>query len=109
MVFCRWKFPGLDQDLVLPFDAFIMELATVMTVNEISALVGEHDIRLWRIIKHYVNQARAKIESQINNGILEGINSVVQTVKRKARGFRNIDNFITAIYLKCSKLKFDLP
>jgi transposase len=49
------------------------------------------------------------IESRINNGILEGINSVIQTVKRKARGFRNVNNFITAIYLKCSKLEFNLP
>jgi transposase len=58
--------------------------------------------RHWQGIMQYVT-------SKINNGILEGINSVIQTVKRKARGFRNTKNSITAIYLKCSKLDFDLP
>jgi PAS domain-containing protein len=29
--------------------------------------------------------------------------------KRKARGFRNLNNFMTAIYLQCGKLDFDLP
>jgi len=58
--------------------------------------------RHWQGIIHY-------IQSRINNGILEGLNSIVQTIKRKARGFRNVNNFITAIYLKCGKLEFDLP
>ena len=58
--------------------------------------------RNWRGIIQYT-------QTRINNGILEGINSVIQTVKRKARGFRNVDNFITAIYLRCGKLEFDLP
>jgi len=56
----------------------------------------------WRGIMQY-------IQSRINNGILEGINSIIQTIKRKARGFRNVRNFVTAIYLKCGKLQFDLP
>jgi len=57
--------------------------------------------RNWQGIMQYIT-------SKINNGILEGKNSVIQTVKRKARRFRNTKNFITAIYLKCSKLDFDL-
>ena len=58
--------------------------------------------RNWQGIMQYIT-------SRINNGVLEGINSVIQTVKRKARGFRNVKNFITAIYLNCSKLEFNLP
>ena len=58
--------------------------------------------RNWQGIMQYIS-------SKINNGILEGINSIIQTVKRKARGFRNVNNFITAIYLRCSKLEFNLP
>jgi len=56
--------------------------------------------RHWLGIMQYV-------QSRINNGILEGINSVVQTIKRDARGFRNTENFITAIYLNCGKLTYD--
>jgi transposase len=47
--------------------------------------------------------------SRINNGILEGINSLVQAAKARARGYRSTRNFITMIYLLAGKLKFDLP
>lgn len=49
------------------------------------------------------------IESKISNGILEGINSKIQLVKRRARGYRNIQNFINMIYFTSAKLKFDYP
>lgn len=49
------------------------------------------------------------IESKINNGILEGINSKIQLAKKRARGYRNITNFINMIYFTCGKLKFDYP
>src|SRR5664279_1752887 len=42
--------------------------------------------------------------SQINNGILEGINSLVQAAKAKARGYRSIRNFASIIYLIAGKL-----
>jgi transposase len=47
--------------------------------------------------------------SQITNGILEGINSLVQAAKARARGYRSERNLITMIYLLAGKLKFDLP
>lgn len=49
------------------------------------------------------------IESRINNGILEGLNSKIQLAKKRARGYRNIKNFINMIYFICGKLKFDYP
>lgn len=49
------------------------------------------------------------VESHITNGILEGINSKVQLAKRRARGYRNINNFINMIYFLCGKMKFDYP
>lgn len=42
--------------------------------------------------------------SQINNGILEGINSLVQAAKAKARGYRSNRNFASIIYLVAGKL-----
>ena len=38
--------------------------------------------------------------SRLTSGTMEGINSRVQEVKRRARGFRNIHNFIAMIYLE---------
>jgi transposase len=49
------------------------------------------------------------VESRITNGILESINSKIQLAKRRARGYRNINNFINMIYFLCGKLKFDYP
>ena len=48
-------------------------------------------------------------ETQISNGILEGINNKIQLAKRRARGYRCMDNFINIIYFLCGKLKFDYP
>ena len=49
------------------------------------------------------------IESRINNGILEGLNSKIQLAKKRARGYRNVTNFINMVYFICGKLKFDYP
>ncbi|MCX6639358.1 MAG: transposase, partial [bacterium] len=39
----------------------------------------------------------------------EGINSLVQAARTKARGYRTVEYFITMIYLIAGKLKFSLP
>lgn len=49
------------------------------------------------------------IESKVNNGILEGLNSKIQLAKKRARGYRNTQNFINMIYFICGKLKFNYP
>jgi transposase len=48
-------------------------------------------------------------ESRVSNGILEGINSLVQAAKARARGYRTARNLITMIYLIAGKLDFSLP
>lgn len=47
--------------------------------------------------------------SKITNGILEGINSLVQAARHRAKGYRSIEYFKTIIYMITGKLKFDLP
>lgn len=47
-------------------------------------------------------------ESRINNGILEGINSIVQAVKARARGYRTMQNFSNIIYLLKGDLNFSI-
>jgi len=56
----------------------------------------------WSGIIHFV-------ESNITNAILESINSKIQLAKRRARGFRNIKNYINMIYFLCGKLTFSYP
>jgi len=48
-------------------------------------------------------------DSQVTNGILEGLNSLVQAAKRAARGFRNPNYLATLIYLRLGGLDLKLP
>jgi len=44
----------------LMFEALIMALAKEMTISGIAKLVGEYDTRLWRVVRHYVEQAHGE-------------------------------------------------
>ena len=59
------------------------------------------------IKKHWEGIIRWK-ESQINNGILEGLNSIVQAAKAKARGFSTLRNYKIMAYLVTADLDFSI-
>lgn len=59
------------------------------------------------IKSHWDGVIRWKV-SQINNGILEGLNSIIQAAKSKARGFTTLKNFKIIAYLVTGKLNFNL-
>jgi transposase len=42
--------------------------------------------------------------SQVSNGLLEGLNSLIQAAKRRARGYRSARNYKAMIYLVAGKL-----
>lgn len=44
-----------------------------------------------------------------SSGMVECFNGIIQTLKRRARGYRNIPNFITMVYLVKGELDFGLP
>jgi|GEM_PF-4063500 len=44
-----------------------------------------------------------------SNGLLEGLNSMIQPIKANSRGYRNDDNFMMMIFLRQVNLKLDLP
>jgi transposase len=50
-----------------------------------------------------------RFDSRLTNGFLEGINSLIQAAKAKARGYRNPDNLIAMAYLIAGKLEFPQP
>jgi transposase len=58
--------------------------------------------RHWDGILHW-------FDSKIANGLIEGINSLVQAAKAKARGYRSIRNLKAMIYLLAGKLDLRLP
>ena len=42
---------------------------------------------------------------RITNAVSEGLNSKIQTIKKMAYGFRNLEHFKTAIYFHCGGLQ----
>lgn len=45
--------------------------------------------------------------SRLTNAYLEGANSLIQSIKKAARGFKNVEYFTTAIFLRLGGLTFD--
>jgi len=59
-----------------------------------------------KTIKNHWEGILAWKVSEINNGILEGLNSVIQAAKRKARGYK-IEHFKVMAYLLTGRLNFN--
>lgn len=59
---------------------------------------------LARQLRRHWDDVLAYFDHRRTNAILEGLNSVIQNVKTRARGFRNMDYFSTMIYLTCGRL-----
>lgn len=55
-----WARP--DSGFTLLFEALLMTLVAAMPVNAVARMLGEHDTRLWRVIHHYVDRARARTD-----------------------------------------------
>ena len=62
-----------------------------------------------KTIERYRDGILAWFDSRIANGLIEGINSIVQAAKAKARGYRSIRNLINMTYLITGKLDLKLP
>jgi transposase len=56
-----WARPG--SGFTLLFEALVMTMLSAMPVAAVARIVGEHDTRLWRVMHHYVEQARARIDT----------------------------------------------
>jgi len=59
-----------------------------------------------KTIKNNWNGTVNYFESKLTSGIMEGINSIVQSARNRAKGYRNVNNFIAMIFLLGGKLKF---
>ena len=62
-----------------------------------------------RTVKKHADGILRWFDSQIANGLIEGINSLVQAAKAKARGYRTTRNLIAITYLIAGKLDLKLP
>jgi len=70
----------------------------IKPIKEFAETVKKH----WEVILEWFS-------SNVTNGVLEGVNGLIQEIKSRARGFRNVQNFIAIIYLKLAGISPPQP
>ena len=95
----RLTFQDLFNQPAEKAEAFLDQWYFWATHSRIPAI-----IEVAKTIRRHQDGILRWFTSQINNGILEGINSLVQAAKAKARGYRSDRNLATIIYLIAGKL-----
>jgi transposase len=55
-------------------------------------------------LQRHIANVMTFFKHRITNALAEGVNSKIQLIKHRARGFRNRDNFKIAIYFHCGNL-----
>jgi transposase len=65
-------------------------------------------IKAAKTIKRHWDGVIHWYKSKINNGILEGLNSIIQAAKSKDRGYKTFKNYKIIVYLLTGKLNFSL-
>ncbi len=66
-------------------------------------------VQLQQKIRRHYEAIRAAVEHKLSNARLEAINNKVKLTVRMAYGFRNIDNLIAMVMLRCSDITVMLP
>ena len=66
-------------------------------------------IEVAKTIKRHWDGVLNWFNSNLTNALLEGMNSLIQAAKSRARGYRSNRNFIAMAYLIGAKLDFELP
>lgn len=63
--------------------------------------------KMSKTVKDHWDGILSYFDSELTTGFLEGINSLIQAAKARARGYRNPRNMISMAYLIAGKLKFN--
>lgn len=73
--------------------------STIVPMVEFANMIKAH---MYGIKTLFVNR-------NVNNGILEGLNSLIQLAKKRARGYTNVENFKNMVYFVTGKLELAYP
>lgn len=82
-----WARPG--SGFTLLFEALAMLLAQQMPMAQVAAHMGEHDTRLWRLLRHYVEKAHAAAD-------WSGVTRIAVDETSARRGHRYVTNVLDA-------------
>ena len=92
-------------------DACDCETAAEPMLDRLPGWTAHPDVPEMRRVAKTVRENREGIPgyfgSRPANAYLEGANSLTRSIKRAARGFRNVEYLATAIFLRLGGLSFD--
>jgi transposase len=86
-----------DAEQAKGYLSFWIEQVLEAGIEPFKKFVNTLKAHWWGVVAYF--------DSRVTNGILEGINSKIQLAKRRARGYRNINNFIYMTYFISANLK----
>lgn len=89
-----WTTPHLLADVYLREWIGWAKRSQLVSMMELAKTVKQHEEGILRWF-----------HSRMTNGLLEGINGLVQAAKRRARGYRNVENLIAMVYMTANKLR----
>ena len=87
-----WRTPHILADV------YLRERIGWATRSQLQPMVD-----LAKTVKQHEEGILRWFHSKMTNGLLEGINGLVQAAKRRARGFRNVHNLISMVYMTANK------
>ncbi|MPN09985.1 ISL3 family transposase ISCARN13 [bioreactor metagenome] len=93
------SYRSYDEDMVSAFERLTIRFANsaVMEIRKFAQCLTRNAVE----ILNYFQTLRT-------NAILEGFNSKISIIKSRARGFRNMGNFMNMIYFVCGELTLPL-
>ncbi len=89
----------LNFDTVWDIDELKVEEYLIEWCNRADAMELNPISKFVKTLRNHWQGVINIASKNISNGISEGINSIIQLAKSRARGFGNIENFIDMIYL----------
>jgi transposase len=92
-------YKSYDEDMLSALERLTIKFAnsTVMEIRKFAACLTRNAVE----ILNYFQTLRT-------NAILEGFNSKISIIKSRARGFKNMRNFMNMIYFVCGELALPL-
>jgi transposase len=88
-----WTYPAILADVYLDTWYKWVTRSQIQPMIESAKTIKRHESGILRWFT-----------TRMTNGLLEGLNSLIQATKRKARGFRSTANFICMAYVTVNKL-----
>lgn len=104
-----WKLPTVElaRDFLRRWCAWAKRI--MRPKDPASAIAFSPLLRAVETVRTHADGILAYYRKRITTALMEGLNSLMQAARSRARGYRNPNTFKTMIYLIAARLDFGLP